>query len=102
MEEKEHNYPLVYIEWKDIMQDDGRWKSLDDAQEWIEETNNVMKQTGFVVSLDDGCIGIAQTLNFHEDESLRMVSVVQKIPKEAIIKAKLIEPDKLKEHKLWE
>jgi hypothetical protein len=52
--------------------------------------------------LDDGCIGIAQTLNFHEDESLRMVSVVQKIPKEAIIKAKLIEPDKLKEHKLWE
>lgn len=49
MEEKK----LIYCLWNDIAAGDSGWKTEEDALDWVDTTDSVAHQTGFLLSKDD-------------------------------------------------
>jgi hypothetical protein len=48
MEEKK----LIYCKWLDITSGDDGWKTEEDALDWADTTDSVVRQTGFLLSKD--------------------------------------------------
>jgi hypothetical protein len=44
---------LLYVEWIDICSTDSNWRSIEEADTWVDDADSIVRQTGFLVSKDD-------------------------------------------------
>lgn len=52
MEEKAVERKMVLVEWVDITTTDTSWRSLEEAEDWVDETDSIVRQAGFLISKD--------------------------------------------------
>ena len=52
-------HKLVYVEWEDIASTDSNWRTLDEALDWADETDSIVRQVGFLLSKDDEFLTLA-------------------------------------------
>jgi len=88
---KEHK--LVYVEWIDIASTDSNWRSEEDATDWADETDSIVRQTGFLLSKDDEFLILACSYI----PGLEFVGTTIRIPVVTIKYIKDIQIDKFKE-----
>jgi hypothetical protein len=50
---------LIYCEWLDITTTDSNWREISDAEDWADEVDSIVKQTGFLISKDDDFLVLA-------------------------------------------
>ena len=50
---------LVLVLWEDITASDTSWRELEDAQDWADETDSIVRQTGFLISRDQDYLVLA-------------------------------------------
>lgn len=43
---------IVLVEWEDICTTDTSWRDIEEAQDYADETDSVVRQTGFLISRD--------------------------------------------------
>lgn len=57
-----HNYPLIYIEWADAMANLSTWIDVEDAIEWAENGEGLVRQVGWVIKETQNYLLIADRL----------------------------------------
>ena len=55
-------YKLVYIEWLDAMSNLSTWIDEQDAVEWSESSEGLVKQVGWLIKEDKNCVLLADRL----------------------------------------
>lgn len=43
---------IVLVEWEDICSTDTNWRDVEEAQDYADETDSIVRQTGFLISKD--------------------------------------------------
>ena len=56
------NYPLIYIEWSDAMANISSWMTEEDAIEWAENGEGLVKQVGWLIKEGESYLLIAGRL----------------------------------------
>jgi hypothetical protein len=74
-------YPLVLVVWQDISQSDVNWRSVDDALEWADSDNSIVRQVGFQLDNTEDHIVITESIV----NDAELVGSVTKIPKPTVI-----------------
>lgn len=78
----------IYIEWCDaISYNKKNWVDIEEAKEWAENTNWVVKQLGFIIDENDKYILLATEYTEVENELPDLGGVI-KIPTTWILKRK--------------
>lgn len=54
--EKIREYKIVYIEWEDITSTDSSWRTLEDALDWSNSEQSLVRQIGFLLDRDENYI----------------------------------------------
>lgn len=44
---------LIYCVWDDIAQSDSNWRDIEEAQDYADVTDSLVRQTGFLISKDE-------------------------------------------------
>ena len=83
------NYPLIYIEWFDAMSNLSSWMSEDDAIEWAENGEGLVKQVGWVIKETKSYILIAGRLGKINSDSLDLGGLF-KIPTKWVKKKQIL------------
>ena len=83
------NYPLVYIEWCDAMANISHWMNEDDAIEWAENGEGLVKQVGWMIKETKSYRLIAGRLGQINSDSLDLGSLF-KIPTQWVKKKQII------------
>lgn len=78
----------VYIEWRDTVSDGYLWMDMDSAIAWADESDEVIKQVGFIIKETNKFIVLASSVN--PQSHCTKVSGLIKIPKSSIVKRKQI------------
>lgn len=52
-------HKIVYVEWIDIASTDSGWRTLEEAMDWADETDSVVRQVGFFLDKDDDYLTLA-------------------------------------------
>jgi hypothetical protein len=84
---------LIYVEWVDITSTDGNWRSISEAEDWADETNSIVRQTGFLLAKDDDFLVL--TCSYLPE--LELVGTTIRIPTVTIKYIKEIQFDRIKE-----
>lgn len=72
----------IYIEWADAFSNYESWVELEDAKEWADNEDWIVKQVGFVLKETDEYLLLATKLNPHKNTGdTTNVSGVFKLPK---------------------
>lgn len=50
---------LVFVEWEDIVQSDTSWRDIEEAQDYADITDSIVRQTGFLISRDQDYLVLA-------------------------------------------
>jgi hypothetical protein len=61
-------FPIVKVTWTDSVADDCRWKSIEDAIEWDEETTAHGVTVGHLLYDDGTHVVIALSVMYHTEE----------------------------------
>jgi hypothetical protein len=67
---------LVFVQWLDITSTDSNWRNLEDATDWADDVDSVVRQTGFLVGKDDEFL----TLTCSYVPGLELVGTTIRIP----------------------
>lgn len=43
---------IVLVEWEDICTTDTTWRDIEEAQDYADETDSIVRQAGFLISRD--------------------------------------------------
>src|SRR5258706_9321126 len=72
----------IYLEWCDAISDNSRWMSIEDARQWGENEDWVIKQVCFLLDEKDEYLLLASRINPHSvtEDSLRVDGLL-KLPK---------------------
>lgn len=84
---------LIYCEWLDIASGESGWKTEEDAQDWVDTTDSVARQTGFLLSKDQDYLSLVCSYIPHLD----LVGEVVRIPIPSILYIKELAIDQFKE-----
>lgn len=87
------NFKLIYLEWCDSIEGSGNWLSLNDAKEWCENEDWVIRQVSFLIKETDEYLFLASKINPQKDGEV-MVGGTLKIPL-TWIRKKVIIPDSI-------
>jgi hypothetical protein len=49
---------IVLVEWEDILATDTNWRDENDAQDWVDESESIVRQVGFLLSKDENYISL--------------------------------------------
>lgn len=71
---------LILIQWVDITSTDGNWRSTEEALEWSDSADSIVRQTGFLVTQDEDYI----TLTCSYIPGMDLVGTTIRIPKVCI------------------
>lgn len=86
------NYPLVYLEWEDVLASGADWKEEDETEEWMEDVNAAFTiyQTGFILKETKRYILLCS--HYHPETKIapKQFGHLQKILKSLITKRKII------------
>jgi hypothetical protein len=77
-ETKERKILVVY--WNDITSTDSAWRSEEDALEWSDSADSIVRQVGFLLSQDEDYL----TLICSYIPALELVGTTIRIPKPTI------------------
>ena len=55
----EEERKLIYCIWEDIVQSDSSWRDIEEAQDYADITDSLVRQTGFLVSKDQDYLVLA-------------------------------------------
>jgi hypothetical protein len=50
---------LIYCEWLDITTTDSNWRDTESAEDWADEVDSIVRQTGFLISKDNDFLVLA-------------------------------------------
>lgn len=74
--------PAIYIEWCDAIADNSRWMSLQEAKDWGNNEDWIIKQVGFLLVETDEYLLLANKINPHRDTEVDLkVDSLLKLPK---------------------
>lgn len=74
--------PVVYLEWCDAISDTSRWMSLEDAKEWGNNEDWLIKQIGFLLDETEEYLLLAGRINPHHSTEVDLkVDGLLKLPK---------------------
>lgn len=73
---------IIYIEWCDAVSDGSRWMSMQDAKNWGNNEDWVVKQVGFLLDEKDEYLLLASRINPHRvtEDEIRVDGLL-KLPK---------------------
>ena len=71
---------LIYVEWEDAITMKNGWYIKEDVQEWGENKDWIIKQTGYLIDENKKYILLATKYNPQESEESKF-SEITKIPK---------------------
>ncbi len=85
----EKKMQLVYIEWCDAITNTEGWHNLEDAKNWANEEEWIVKQAGFLIEENKKFILLAGQYS-PQKETESLFSNLTKIPKTWILKREII------------
>lgn len=71
---------IVLVEWEDICSTDSGWRSEEDALEWSDGANSIVRQIGFLLSQDEDYL----TLTCSYLPGMELIGTTIRIPKPTI------------------
>ena len=77
---------LIYIEWADAVSSGSNWTDEDNIEEWIDGTEWVIKQCGWILHEDKTHLTIYAQIKPEDKFTCTQYGHIQKIPKPWIIK----------------
>ena len=80
---------LIYLEWCDSISNSS-WKNEEDAIEWADQSNWIVKNVGWVIKETKEYICLASSISEPSDDQETLLGNLQKIPKTSIRKRRLI------------
>ena len=72
---------LIYIEWCDAISSGAEWTNANDLDRWIDGTEWIIKQTGWILHEDKKCLTICSQIKPEDDFTDIQYGHLQKIPK---------------------
>lgn len=72
---------LIYIEWADAISSGSGWTEEHELDRWINDTEWIIKQVGWVLHEDKKCLTIASQIKPDDDFTCAQFGHIQKIPK---------------------
>ena len=81
---------LIYIEWADAIASDADWVNEEEMNEWIDDTEWIIKQCGFIVKETKEYILLAGHIKPKDSYTEKQYGHLQKIPKTWIRKRVVI------------
>ena len=81
---------LVYLEWADAISSGSGWIEEHDIDEWIDKSEYIIKQVGWLLHEDKTHITIASQLKPEDKFTCEQLGHIQKIPTTWIRKRKNI------------
>ena len=81
---------LIYLEWADAISSGATWHTKSELNEWIEGSEWIIKQVGWLLKETDRYILIAAQLKPDDRFTQEQYGHLQKIPKTWIRKRKVI------------
>jgi len=77
---------LIYIEWCDVISSGSEWTEESKLGEWIDDTQWVIKQCGFIIRETPKYILLAGHIKMEDSFTETQYGHLQKIPKGLILK----------------
>ena len=81
---------LIYLEWADAIGCGNSWITKAELNEWIDDSEWIIKSVGWVLREDDKFIVLAQQIKPEDNFTGEQYGHLQKIPKTWIRKRKVI------------
>lgn len=88
----ENERRIVLIEWEDITSSDTTWRELEDAQNWADETDSIVRQVGYLIAKDQDYVVLACSYI----PGLELIGSVTRIPTSTIKFIKELTADQFK------
>lgn len=79
METEKTERKIMLVEWIDITSSDSSWKEEEDALNWIDEQDSLVRQIGFLLDIDENYVSLLCSYF-----SGSLVGTITRIPKSAI------------------
>jgi hypothetical protein len=73
-------YPLVFVQWEDIISTDTSWRELDDAIHWIDTETGIVNQVGFLLEKHEDYVILMDSF-FEEGDT---IGAITRIPKNTV------------------
>ena len=73
---------VIYLEWCDAISDNSKWLSLDEAIDWANNEDWIIKQVSFIIKETDEYLLLSSKINPHNhtEDEVRVDSLL-KLPK---------------------
>ncbi len=85
---------LIYIEWADTVSSGAEWITTSELNEWIDDTEWIIKQCGFLIKETEEYILLAGHIKPEDDFTEKQYGHLIKIPKTWVRVRKEIKLDK--------